>query len=55
MKKNNSRTTSTESESGEVKRGYNERNPGEPQGAFKPDAAKTTPKAPKKSPSATKK
>ena len=49
MKKNSSRTANTESDNSEVKRGYNERNPGQPEGAFKPDAAKTTPKAPKKS------
>lgn len=55
MKKNDSRKTDLASDSGEVKRGYNEKNPGQPQGAFKPDATKTTPKAPKKIPTSRKK
>ncbi len=32
----------------EVKRGYNEKNPTQPQGAFKPDANSSPKKAPKK-------
>ena len=33
----------------ETKRGYNEKNPTQPQGAFKPDANSSPKKAPKKS------